>query len=411
MRKALSLFCCAMAFAAAESGQLRQLTDKFRFFELRRALEQQSTEDPEVLFYRGQVACRFGHESEGIDLLRKAVAGNLDSGLTRKAHEQIAEACERAGRYSDAAQAWAAALALTPKKDPDRDGNENTRSLMASLNSTPPTTVEFADEGPVQAKPNKLGSLDVPLNVSGMEALWIFDTGANISTLCESEARRLGLTVRDSKAFVSGSTGKRNPLRLAIAPVIQFGSARVHDVVFLVLSDSSLKIGPLNYQITGILGLPVLRAIGRLEVTKSGLVRERPPATPSAGAPNLYFDGSSPIVEVDHNGHHLQMLLDTGANTSALYPSVREALTPGERSGLRRKLERTAGAGGAVSLRTSVIPLFGLDILAHTVEIKDVSLLHETPSGNRRFRDGVIGMDALTGGFVLDFDAMRLEAR
>jgi hypothetical protein len=31
------------------------------------------------------------------------------------------------------------------------------------------------------------------------------------------------------------------------------------------------------------------------------------------------------------------------------------------------------------------------------------------PKGNIRFRDGVIGMDALWSGFLLDFDAMRLQ--
>jgi hypothetical protein len=42
-------------------------------------------------------------------------------------------------------------------------------------------------------------------------------------------------------------------------------------------------------------------------------------------------------------------------------------------------------------------------------EPKKLSLLSTAPMGNGRYRDGVIGMDALWSGFRLDFDAMRLD--
>jgi hypothetical protein len=38
-------------------------------------------------------------------------------------------------------------------------------------------------------------------------------------------------------------------------------------------------------------------------------------------------------------------------------------------------------------------------------------MLPEQPKGENRFRDGVVGMDALWNGFSLDFDAMRLVVR
>ena len=40
-----------------------------------------------------------------------------------------------------------------------------------------------------------------------------------------------------------------------------------------------------------------------------------------------------------------------------------------------------------------------------------VALLAEAPKGDARYRDGVIGMDALWSGFLLDFEAMRLEVQ
>jgi hypothetical protein len=50
-----------------------------------------------------------------------------------------------------------------------------------------------------------------------------------------------------------------------------------------------------------------------------------------------------------------------------------------------------------------------IEVLGKAIDLKKRSLLSAAPTGNGRYRDGVIGMDALRSGFRLDFDAMRLE--
>jgi hypothetical protein len=50
-----------------------------------------------------------------------------------------------------------------------------------------------------------------------------------------------------------------------------------------------------------------------------------------------------------------------------------------------------------------------IEVLGKATDLKKLSLLSAAPIGNGRYRDGVIGMDALRSGFRLDFDAMRLE--
>jgi hypothetical protein len=52
---------------------------------------------------------------------------------------------------------------------------------------------------------------------------------------------------------------------------VQLGAAHIHNVVFLVLADQALNIAPLHYQITGIPGIPVLRALSRVEISNAGL--------------------------------------------------------------------------------------------------------------------------------------------
>ena len=55
MRCFLGLICC-VSLAAAGAPQRRQLQEKSQFFELREALQQAGSNDPENPFYRGLVA-------------------------------------------------------------------------------------------------------------------------------------------------------------------------------------------------------------------------------------------------------------------------------------------------------------------------------------------------------------------
>ncbi len=101
--------------------------------------------------------------------------------------------------------------------------------------------------------------------------------------------------------------------------------------------------------------------------------------------------------------------MDTGSNSTFFYPSVRGALDKAEISQLRTKKEKVGGAGGVIERKTELLPAIRLDMDGKAITLKDLSLLTETPADSRRYRDGVIGMDALWNGFLLDFEAMRVE--
>jgi predicted aspartyl protease len=408
MKMVLALLLCS-SLVAGDLAQLQQLANDKRFFELRRDLQQPGWTASETLFYRALVASRFGHETEGIELLQKVVATNPNPAMARKTHEEMASAFARLGRYKEAAQAWGEALLLTPGNDLEREGNENTRVLMTALSDVAPESAELRGDVAIKATRNRLGSWDAPVQVNGVNGQWIFDTGADISTLTETEAKRMGLSVRETTAYVNGSTEKRNALRLAVASDVRLGAAHIHNVVFLVLADQALNIVPLHHQITGILGIPALCTLRRVEISNTGIIRMYPPQTLPQRAANLFFDDASPIVEVDHDQHQLQMFLDTGANDSVLYPSFREALGRQEQLRLQTKREKVAGAGGVIQRKTEVVPMLRIEILGKAIDLKKLSLLSVAPIGNGRYRDGVIGMDALWSGFQLDFDAMRLE--
>jgi predicted aspartyl protease len=408
MRYLLGLICC-LSLTTPEVAQLRQLQEKSRFFELREALQKAGWDNPENLFYRGLVESRFGQEPAAVVDLQKFLAASNDQGLHRKANEEMASALVRLGRYGDAALALSEVLRLTPPNDIDRTDTENSRAFYESLADVAPQTVEFGEETAVQAEFNPLGTWNVPVEVNGHKGTWIFDTGANWSTVSESEAAEMGLALRETNTYVKGSTGKKNPLRVAIAGDLRFADAHLKNVVFLVLSDKALYVGPLKYQIRGILGIPVLRALGRVSMSAKGVVRIEAKGASADAEPNLFLDGWDLIVDVRHGDRRLEMNLDTGANATSLNPSSRDALKPDEIASLKSERDKTAGAGGVMTRKTQVLPTLRLDILGRTEELTKVTVVGQQPTGDKSYRDGTLGMDALMSGFTLDFRAMQLR--
>jgi Aspartyl protease len=114
-------------------------------------------------------------------------------------------------------------------------------------------------------------------------------------------------------------------------------------------------------------------------------------------------------VEVRHDDRRMQMLLDTGANVSSLYRSFRSSLTKDEIAGLTAKDEQTGGVGKIIVRRTEVVRSLRLFVSGQPVDLSSVSLLTTAPEGDARYRDGVLGTDALRHGFTIDFRAMQLR--
>lgn len=395
-----------VALAAGDVARLHELADARQLFLLREALQQPGWNRDETLFYRGMVESRFGQEPKGIDDLTRFLGTHPSRDQQRKAYEELAAALGREGRYGEAARNLAEVLRLTPEDE--RTDIANSQAVDVALADIPPQTVAFGEDVPVRATFNALGSWDVPVDVNGRRSQLIFDTGANWSTLSAGEAERLGLKTRASDTYVRGSTGKKNPLRLAIADDLGIGRAHLQHVIFLVLSDESLFIGPLKYQIRGFVGLPVLRALGRAGIAANGDLRIGP-GRRTSGTPNLFFDGKAAIVEVRHDDRRMQMLLDTGANASSLYPSFRSQLTKDEIAGLSTRDEQTGGAGEILVRKTEAVRTLRLFVSGRPADLSNVTLLTTVPQGDARYRDGVLGTDTLRSGFTVDFRAMQLR--
>jgi len=411
MRTILALACC-ITLTAADLAQWRRLEEKQRTFDMRDLLDQPSDNSVEVQLYRAVTTSRFGREGEAISQFRTFLATHPAPEMERKARFELANALSRLGKCDEAANELAEALRLTPSGEPGRANGENALVILRSLTDAAPQRVEFGPPAPIQARRNEPGLWVVPVEINSQRGEWILDTGASLSTVTESEAHRMGLAVRELHAYGIGFTGTKNPIRLGVANQLRLGSARFHNVVFFVVADEALRISPLKDPIHGILGMPLIRTLGCVDVSAEGLLTLGCGAKPPQGRPNLFFDGLAPIVQVIHLGHSLQMALDTGSHSTVFYPSIRDALAQWELYQLTSAGDaRFSGAGGSAQVRASTVPSIQLEILGRTVYVQGSKMLNQAPPGDGGLRDGVLGIDALSSGFRLDFRSMQFSLK
>jgi hypothetical protein len=391
---------------------LRQLEERHRIFELRDLLEAPGQNVAETLFYRALTNGRFGRERDAVTQFRAFLATNPGTEVERKARYELSNALARLGEIGAAASELAAALRLTPESEPGRADSENARAFLASLSGVAAQAVELGRPAPIQARRNELGLWVVPVDINSQRSEWILDTGASLSTVTESEARRMGLAIRELHGYGIGYTGTKNPARLGVAGEVRLGYAHLRNVVVMIVADEALRMPPLKAPIPGILGVPVLRALGCADLSANGELTFDCGAKPPHGPPNFFFDGLAPIVQVLHLGHSLQMFLDTGSRATVFYPPVRDALAQWEIYQLTKpEAAGFAGAGGSAAIQASGVPSIQLEIQGRTLYLQGSKLLGQTLGGAAGMRDGVLGIDALAGGFRLDFRAMQFSLK
>lgn len=398
-----------VALNAGDLAQLQQLEEKHRMFELRDLLDAPGWKPGETLFYRAMVDSRFGREREAVSEFQTFLAAKPVPDLERRARFELSNALARLGDLGAAAAELTAALRLTSETDNSRADIENGRAFLSSLKDAPAQNVEFGPPSPLQARRNDLGLWTVPVETNSQHSEWILDTGASLSTVTESEARRLGLAIRQVHGYAIGSTQARSVAQLAIAAELRLGSARLHNVAFLMVADSVLFMS--KHQIHGILGLPALSALGCVDLSADGVVTFDCGARPPAGRENFFYDGVAPIVQVLHAGHTLQMFLDTGNSATLLYPSARDVLAQWEPNQLAGPRPADfAGGGGSVQVQAATVPAIQLEIQGRTFFLQGVKLLSQG-LGGAGFRDGVLGIDACAAGCRLDFRAMQFSRK
>ncbi|WP_149194650.1 aspartyl protease family protein [Luteimonas suaedae] len=345
-------------------------------------------------------------------------ARDADPRHLRIAWSIAADAGFAAGDYAraaDATGAWQALLAAHGDPDGRAADVAQFHGIATQLAAVAPQAVlAFAPET-VATRRDKVGLQRATMAVNGTDQEAVLDTGANLSVVSASTARRLGLRLLEGEASVGSGSRQAVATRLGVAERLEFAGLTLANVVFLVLDDAQLEMPvPGGYRIDAILGFPVMRALRRIRFDADGRLTPEPVADaddlPGDLPGNLRVVGSDLYVDVSVNGIAVPLHLDTGAPHSSL--SSRFAQRHASLlQGLPQERQRVGGAGGTTERRIATWPDVQVRLDGRETRLPGLAVAIADSADVETRNMGILGGDVLGAfaSFTIDFTRMRFE--
>jgi hypothetical protein len=288
---------------------------------------------------------------------------------------------------------------------------KNDLLIRNALKDVPPQATTIPDSTVIFWKKDKLGLFEIPVKSKGKTYDCIFDTRANISSISQTYAAKLGLKMLDvSYEEGSGITGIRFKTGLGIADSVYIGNILIRNVVFQVMPDSILYLAPVDFSLNVIIGLPVIEALKEIHIYKDG--RMLIPLIQSKKAlHNLALDRLDPVISVETGDDTLSFHLDLGASSSDLYYAY---FSKYKQEILKTAFIKTIQLGGAGRVQKKdvyILPELNLRLENKNVTIDSIAVHSEKIYPSEKYY-GNLGQD-FTGQFneiILNFTDMYFSA-
>ena len=378
------------------------------FFALRSRLPRTSVTDTDrIRLVRAATQAAFGDHEAAKCTLRQLLARTPDRATEDLARRLLMRE-ERAGYHYRAALAAIEPLlpADSAKDGPQEADLRNAALLLKALVNVAPQRVE-RDTDPIAVSRDLEGRFSVRIN--GHRVKLGFDTGANFSFLAASTARELGLEVRPVGVAVATSTGDAVGAEIAVGD-ITLGSSRIRNVVFLVYPDAGLTM-PDGFFMPGLLGFPVMAALGAIRYSRDGSTRVGVAAL--TRPPNLALDGNDVLARVGFRNEDLLCRLDTGADTTVFYePFYRrysELFTDPSRS---HEL-KLGGVSGAREIPAYRLASIDFQLAGRPVHLADTDVIQKSIARNPEdnYLACNLGLDTLRtfGSYTINLKSLHID--
>lgn len=416
------LICVQVGFSAAPSGVADVSSNpdaevkNFQLEELEARLKTMPP-GPERDYFSGVLANRSGRTEDSIRLLESALPGIRASQPARAATalEALADDYNKSFRYEDAARTYDDLLANFSGQlgATQLQGTKDDAGVMHVLRRAPPQTITWQGPTRLKTERNMLNSMNTELTVNGVQQEWLLDTGANLSVVSKSFAKRLGLTPLAGFAqTMSGITGIENPMQIAVLPTLQMGGATLQNVVLLILDDANLNInmGKQAYQINAIVGYPVFQAFGAISFLQDGWFEAGDSARSSGAGTRMYMKLLAPVIECGVDGKNLPFSFDTGAAGTNLSMRYFERFQT-DIAQWKKAQSKSFGAGGEVTRKIYLQPRLQLVVGDKTATLERVPIFSEPMGTDLDELYGNLGQDLVAGfdSFTLDFSKMTFS--
>ena len=348
--------------------------------------------------------CAFNDTTACEDKFKKILATQTDPATAKQIHHILASVALRQGRYRRARQELDALLAIDPNDTDARGG----RPLVEVLSHFPDQTVRGGNKAITQLDGGKL-----PVLINARKASYFFDTGANLSVLTESEAAQFGMEVQAVTAdqVSTDISGAKVSFRVALAKRVSLGAIELSNVAFLVSSNDQQPFVDMEPGHRGLIGLPILSALGSVSWTRAGLFEaDRSPAPAKLYAANLFFDDLDLITQARFESQALPFILDTGAATSELWPKFADVAGDLVRTQGTQESHKVMGMGGSQEFEVTSIPKVMLLVGGLSVALEPARILKTQQRDAGKWFNGNLGIDLLGQAerVIIDFRRMTV---
>jgi hypothetical protein len=413
--KTLAIILFALLFHVVAPAQtLEELYKGRQYFELREATgKKANASQSDYLFYQAVVANRFNDPKASIANLQKFLKQQkADGELAKEAYELLADNYVKTYQYAKAAETYRflGEKYKTPNDLSPEAAYANTAGLWGALANVGVQTVVVKADTVIQGTRDKARLLNVPVEISGQKMDFVFDTGANLSTMSVSTATKLGLKIIESDVTIGSSTENKVKSKLAVAPELRLGDIVVRNAIFLVLEVGALSFPQIDYKINAILGFPVMMGFGKMTLTKDDKIAVSVKKEKIISGPNMLLDGLMPVVEGERNGKKMAFTFDTGAQRSKFYSLFYESASDEAKAAALPHKIRSGGAGGVTESPGYKMKDIELSVGGKTARFKEIEVISEKTSERSRVFYGNLGQDLIKqyDKMTIDFRSMRL---
>lgn len=344
-------------------------------------------------------------ESNQKILKLEASQAKLPDSLMLKIWHIREDNCMKQYDYAGAKKAVQAALnqynnLLT---EDEKNDLKNNLKIWTALENEPRQQVTI-NETRLKMEKDVAGLKNLKVSTGEDTMNFIFDTGANISTISASAAKRLKMKIIPADIDVDAITGISVKADLAVCKKLVLGNITIENAVFLVFADNALSFPQINYQINGILGFPVIEALREVQLTQDDYFIVPDKETKINLPSNMAIDGLTPLIFVDDR----HFAFDTGADHTILYaPFYQENQKNIDKQYKTTKIGM-GGAGGKIEYDGFKID-HTFHILGKPVPLKNISVLKNKI--NKETVYGNIGQDVIRqfSKMTLNFDQMFIK--
>lgn len=245
----------------------------------------------------------------------------------------------------------------------------NTQKIWQSLRGQPTQSTEAFSTVIIPTLKDKAGLITISVSANSTPTDFVFDTGAGISCITESSAKKMGIILlQDNNVSIESFTGQTNKVLIGIAPEIKLGEFTIKNTMFLVYPDSAFTFANGAYVINGIIGFPIAKELGTITIEKDKLTFSKNEKV-NQNEKNFFVDQLRAIVMLTYRGKTFPYNFDSGAQISEFNKSFYEAFKFYFDKAGNLETTKTSSAGGQ-EVTSEVLVLKDEELLINKTLIK-----------------------------------------